>query len=225
MNLIDSIDPVGGIHYHSYGGYLLRPFGYNSSSTPDEATYAAWSAAMTEFNGYASGQCGDVLGYNANGDAVDWTYWNGGGHPTCMAMTVECDEGGFWGNQSNPSGLAALEEECRYMNIWICMMAPGSTGIEEQGGAEVPGAISVGRVWPNPASVQASVTVTMPSAGEASMRVLDISGRTVASMPQASLREGANLVDIPLEGLPSGVYIVSVSGAGLEAGSRFTVIR
>ena len=50
---------------------------------------------MTEYNGYACGQCGDVLGYNANGDAVDWTYWNGGGHPRCMAMTVECDEDGF----------------------------------------------------------------------------------------------------------------------------------
>lgn len=225
MGVIDSLDPIAGLHYHSYGGYLLRPYGYNNSNTADEATYAAWSAAMTQYNGYATGQCGDVLGYNANGDAVDWSYWNGAGHPRMMALTPECDDAGFWGSQSDTTAIATICAECRYMNKWICMTAPGFVGIEEQEGAEVPGAISVGQVWPNPASVQASVTVTMPSAGEASIRVLDISGRTVASVPQASLREGANLVEIPLEDLPSGVYILSVSGSGLDAGSRFTVIR
>ena len=225
MNLIDTIDPVGGIHYHTYGGYLLRPFGYNGSSTADEATYAAWSAAMTEYNGYAAGQCGDVLGYNANGDAVDWTYWNGGGHPRCMAMTVECNEDGFWGNQSDPSGLEALEEECRYMNIWICMMAPGFTGIGEQEGTPVPGGLAVGPVWPNPASASAAAMVTLVSPGAVDLRVLDLAGRVVASIPAMSLQEGANQVSIPVDGLPAGVYTLEVTGQGLGASSRFAVLR
>ncbi len=225
MNLIDSIDPVGGIHYHTYGGYLLRPFGYNNSNTADEATYAAWSAAMTEYNGYASGQCGDVLGYNANGDAVDWTYWNGGGHPRCMAMTVECGESGFWANQNNPSGLAAMEEECRYMNIWLCMVAPGFVGIGDASGTVPPVAVSAGPVTPNPASVQASMTVSMPHEGVVTVRVLDLAGRIVFEQPSVSVREGDNMVSVPVDGLPTGVYSLRVTCAGGEAGGRFTVVR
>lgn len=225
MSFIDSIDPAGGIHYHTYGGYLLRPYGYNNSNTPDEATYAAWSSAMTQYNGYASGQCGDVLGYNANGDAVDWTYWSGGGHTRCMALTVECDEDGFWGFQSNPSGLAAMEEECRYMNIWLCMTAPGFVGIEDASGTIPPAAISAGPVTPNPASMQASMTVFMPSTGAVTVRVLDLAGRIVFEQPSVSVGEGRNVVSVPVDGLPTGVYSLRVTGAGSEAGSRFTVVR
>lgn len=225
MAFIDSIDPVAGIHYHTYGGYLLRPYAYNNSDTPDEATYAAWSYEMTRHNGYVAGQCGDILHYNANGDAVDWTYWSGGGHPRCMALTVECDEDGFWDNQNDPSGLADMEEECRFMNIWLCMVAPGFVGIGDTPGTVQPVVVSAGPVTPNPASVQASMAVSMPYEGVVTVSVLDLAGRVVFEQPSVSVREGDNMVSVPVDGLPTGVYSLRVTCAGGEAGGRFTVVR
>ncbi len=224
QNFINLIDPVAGLHYHSYGGYLLRPYGYNNSNTPDETTYAAWSTAMTQYNGYDHGQCGDVLGYNANGDGVDWSY-AGSGHPKMMAFTPETGDNGFWGGQSDSSLIAEVCADCRYMNIWLCMVAPGFVGIEEEQGAALPGGFAIGRAWPNPASASASVAVTMPQAGDATVRVLDMAGRVVADISATGLREGENILQVPVADLPPGVYVLSATAPGGAAESRFTVLR
>lgn len=225
QNFINSIQPIAGMHYHSYGGYLLRPFGYNNSNTPDEATYASWSSAMTQYNGYAHGQCGDVLGYNANGDGVDWSY-AGTGHPKMMAFTPEVDDNGFWGGQNDTTLIANLCAECRYMNKWLCFNAPQFVGVEEESGSVVPGAFAIGPVTPNPVNSQASFTITLPSAQGVELAVYDISGRMVSRMGTTGLRIGDNTVTFLVpDDLPSGVYSVRASCGGLSNRMLFTLLR
>jgi len=86
-------------------------------------------------------------------------------------------------------------------------------------------AVSAGPVTPNPASVQASMTVSMPHEGVVTVRVLDLAGRIVFEQLSVSVREGDNMVSVPVDGLPTGVYSLRVTCAGGEAGGRFTVVR
>lgn len=224
QNFINAIDPIAAMNYHSYGGYLIRPYGYNTSNTPDEATYVAWSNAMTQYNGYSHGQCGEVLGYTSNGDACDWEYYSGAGHPRIMCFTPEVDDNGFWGGQSDSTLIATFCAECRYMNRYLCMVAPGFTGIEEEQGAPVTPTLSLGSVWPNPALSEVHAVLEMPSGGEFRAMIVDAAGRVVASVDD-EFRSGTGVVGMPVGDLPSGVYTMVVTGGGGSAGSRFTVLR
>ena len=225
MNFMDSIDPIAGMHYHTYGGDLIHPWNYNTSNTPDEATFNAWSAAMTQYNGYTYGQCGEVLGYTSNGDADDWSYWSGGGHPKCMIFTPECADNGFWGGQSDTTIIVNICNQCRYMNIWLCMTAPGFTGVEGGQGAQVSGSLSLGSVTPNPVTGSAGVVLTLPSPG-ASLAIYDVSGHKVSDVSTGTLRAGDNWVEFTVPGsVPSGVYLLRATSAGSVSDSRFTVLR
>jgi len=226
MNFINTIDPIAGFHYHAYGGYLIHPWNYNNSATPDEATYDSWSGAMCAFSGYAAGRCGEVLGYNSNGDADDWGYYSGSGHPKIMIFTPEVDDNGFWGGQSDSTVIVAICSQCRPMNRWLCMNAPSFVGISEQEGAPVPGQLTVGAVTPNPVSGSAAVLVGIDSPAGARLTVFDISGRSVAEVSTANLRAGDNFVQFTMPSdAPSGVYVLRASAGGATGESRFTVLR
>lgn len=61
------------ISYHSYGRYLLYPWGYIRATCPDDDIYASLADSMSEFNGYTWGPSGLIL-YVTNGDSDDWMY-------------------------------------------------------------------------------------------------------------------------------------------------------
>jgi hypothetical protein len=225
MNFIDSIDPIAQMCYHAYGGYLIRPWNYNTSNTPDEATYLAWSGAMTQYNGYTHGQCGEVLGYTSNGDADDWGYWSGGSHPRNMIFTPEVADNGFWGGQSDSTIISTICSQCRYMNIWLCMTAPGFVGIEGSEGATVPGSFSLGSVTPNPVTGSANVVLTLPSP-DATLAIYDLTGHVISTVGAGSLRTGENWIQFSMpSSAPSGVYILRAASGGAVSESRFTVLR
>lgn len=225
QNFINSIDPIAGFHYHAYGGYLIRPWNYNTSNTPDETTYNAWSVAMTAYNGYTHGQCGEVLGYTSNGDSDDWGYWSGGGHPKSMIFTPEVDDNGFWGGQSDTTIIQTICTQCRYMNIWLCMNAPGFVGIEQGEGSALPGDLSLGSITPNPVSGSASVILTLPSPG-ATLAIYDLTGRVISTVGTGTLRAGENWLQFSVpSNAPSGVYVLRATAGGAVSESRFTVLR
>lgn len=73
------------ITFHSYGQWIIYPWGYTDTiRTEEDFLYEAISREMARHNGYTCGQ-GSTLLYPANGDTTDWFHAN----RSCFAYTIE----------------------------------------------------------------------------------------------------------------------------------------
>ena len=93
------------LNYHTYGNYLLYPWGYISSPSPDNAIFDEFSTDMVAYNGYANGQPPAIL-YEVNGSSDDWMYGEQTTKPKIFAMTPEVGTTGFWPTQAEIFPLA-----------------------------------------------------------------------------------------------------------------------
>ena len=225
-DFIISIEPIAAMNYHTYGGYLLYPWGYENIPTPHQSTFESWGAAMTQYNGYQYGRAEQIL-YAVNGEQNDWCY-SGDSVPTILAMTPEVDDNGFWGGQNDSTLIADFCEECRYMNIWLCMTAPGFVGVEEQSWTSAGSPLEITALWPNPALSRVGFRLTVPMGTTVEeLVVFDITGRTVAEISIDDLQSGQNMINwsIP-ETVPAGIYTVRASdNSGQVVSKRFTILE
>lgn len=84
MHLVARENFVAGISYHTYGGWVLYPWGYQIAETPDHAVFADLAEAMASHNGYTPGVSSQLL-YQVNGEFADHGY----GVHGMMAYTFE----------------------------------------------------------------------------------------------------------------------------------------
>jgi hypothetical protein len=211
--LMEELSPLGGFNYHTYGGYLIYPWGYNNQPTPDQATFQSWGAQMAGPIGYEWGRCYEVLSYPSNGDACDWEYGDQG----MFFFTPEVDDNGFWGSQNDTTLIVTNNLECRSMNKLLCMNLLAGVGISDtetagMGGAAEP-MVTVSR---NPVSSVLSYALSGFSAPD--VFVVDIAGRMVARI------SGQGNWTVPAE-LANGVYHIVARENGVSAGSAFTLLR
>ncbi len=80
-------------------------------------------------------------------------------------------------------------------------------------------------VRPNPARDNAAVDVAIPDGGRAVVSVIDGLGQPAIDPITVELEPGQHTVQLPLGGLASGVYIVSVESNGRVSTSRLVVAR
>ncbi|GAB3651242.1 M14 family metallopeptidase [Glycomyces tarimensis] len=62
------------ISLHSYGEYIIVPWGYTDDPAPNDAAIRALGEQMAESNGYFVGTNGDTVGYGTSGTTDDMTY-------------------------------------------------------------------------------------------------------------------------------------------------------
>ncbi|MBS1260685.1 MAG: hypothetical protein MAG453_00001 [Calditrichaeota bacterium] len=101
-------------------------------------------------------------------------------------------------------------------------LAGGDRGFREAGLREGdPGFGEAGlHVAPNPFNETTVITVGLPAAGELNVAVFDITGRRVATLADGVHPPGAYRFTFAAGGRASGIYIVRVSGAGIETATR-----
>ena len=83
---------------------------------------------------------------------------------------------------------------------------------------------------PNPARGSTAVEFALPSAGDVTLRVFDVSGRSVASIERAGLAAGRhsldwNTRDMSGRKVPAGVYFYRVEGVAASKTHKVTVLR
>ncbi|MCD4702144.1 MAG: hypothetical protein K8S24_09850 [Candidatus Aegiribacteria sp.] len=219
----NSIDPVGSMHYHSYGGMVIYSWNYVNQPTDHQSTFQSWASAMTAQNGYQYGRCGQLM-YPSNGDACDWSY-DDSEHQTCLSFGVEVDDNGFWGSQNDSSAIAEFCAECRFMNILLCMNLINLTGIEINTEGVSTGILSVTGLSPNPVMNSLKFSARIPS-GSLFVTIFDLSGRRIDQFDLENLESGDCQLnwDVP-EDAPNGVYMLIIESGNHIAGSRFTVLR
>jgi hypothetical protein len=98
---------------HTYGNMYLCPFGYDNVLPygNDWPIYQEWLADISADNGYAAGPVPQVIGYYANGGAVDWHYGDQG----IFGISPEIGDD-FWPPQSDIIPMA--EENFPAIKYW-----------------------------------------------------------------------------------------------------------
>jgi carboxypeptidase T len=101
-----AIDFRAMISFHSYGQYILYPWGYTAAPAPDDASLGAVAGAMAGLMAgvqgtvYTDGQASRTL-YVTNGDTVDWAYsLRGAPAFTIELPPVDVDHGGFFNDEA-----------------------------------------------------------------------------------------------------------------------------
>lgn len=80
-------------------------------------------------------------------------------------------------------------------------------------------------VQPNPTSGTATVSFGLEAATDVRVAVYDVLGREVSVLEDGARAAGSHTVSVEIAGLPSGVYVVRLEGAGAALAQRFTVAR
>jgi hypothetical protein len=125
------------------------------------------------------------------------------------------------GGYTNSSGVASLNitsiptgDDCdvvvTYHNHhpWAGTVPVSGTGVGDGGIASV---LSLGRMIPNPVSVSAQISYTLPVAGDARLQVFDLSGRMVSTVTEGEQPAGIHTITWNADDgnghpVPDGVY-------------------
>ncbi|WP_199043933.1 M14 family zinc carboxypeptidase [Glycomyces salinus] len=62
------------ISLHSYGEYIIIPWGHTDRTAPNDAATRSLGQAMSDSNGYLVGTASETVGYGASGTTDDFTY-------------------------------------------------------------------------------------------------------------------------------------------------------
>lgn len=113
------------LNYHTYGNYLIHPFGFDKDSFPSETDLAAlidYSKEMFSYNGYTFGNCFQTLNYLSNGLAEDWYYGEQTEKPKIFAICPEVgsNNDGFWPATDR---IIPLADENLIPNIFFAQVA------------------------------------------------------------------------------------------------------
>jgi carboxypeptidase T len=82
------------LNYHTYGNYLVNPWGYLDHETEDSLIFRDFSFDLTAENRYIAGTDEQTVNYSTRGGADDFMY--GGTFEKTYAMTPEVGRTGFW---------------------------------------------------------------------------------------------------------------------------------
>jgi len=124
--------------------------------------------------------------------------------------------------QNIPFGLAIGEQKLIDALTFVI------TGTAAPAGAP-PGA-RIATIFPNPANPAATVAVDVPASGDVAVQVLDARGRAVRTLHRGWLDAGRHRWrwqgrDAAGRPLPSGVYLVRVTGPWTAASGRLMLVR
>jgi carboxypeptidase T len=86
-------------NYHTYGNYLIYPWGYSSKESDDSLLFRQWSYEMSFSNRYSIGTDMQTVGYSTRGNSDDYFY-SDSAKSRSYAMTPEVGTTGFWPVQS-----------------------------------------------------------------------------------------------------------------------------
>ena len=109
------------LNYHSYGNYLLYPWGWSPVPCDHDAIFHAHSEILTTENGYTNG-AGYTTIYPTNGGSDDWMYGEQTTKGLIYSYTPEVGSGdaGFWPPVSQ---IIPLCQENMYQNLMAARLA------------------------------------------------------------------------------------------------------
>jgi carboxypeptidase T len=114
---------------HTYGGYILYPWGYIDAETPDSLAYREFAALLTSQSGYLYGSGSELLGYPSNGSIRDWMYGEQTLKGKTFGYTIEIGDD-FWPSQSQifpiaQQNLSTMIYQTHLAGAYVELVDPG----------------------------------------------------------------------------------------------------
>ncbi len=94
-----SHDIKTAFNYHTYGNYIIYPFGYLSQENSDSLVYRDWTYEMTYSGRYTNGTDQQTVNYSTRGNSDDYMFGDTT-KPVTYTMTPEVGSTGFWPSSS-----------------------------------------------------------------------------------------------------------------------------
>jgi hypothetical protein len=120
-NFLASRKIKNALNYHTYGNYLIFPYGALPNETPDSLTFREFASDMTVYNNYTYGTDLQTVNYSTRGNSDDYFYdgdivLNSG---KIFAMTPEVGTTGFWPSQAEIFPLAIENVKPNLYYAWV----------------------------------------------------------------------------------------------------------
>ncbi|MCO4814557.1 MAG: Omp28-related outer membrane protein [Flavobacteriales bacterium] len=192
-------------------------------------------AGYAQTNYYAGGAEGVMGGYELLGDpvpAADMVY----DHVARGIQPSFAGEAGVFppvvnaGEQYSSTYSFTLPVEWNINNMHIIGLLIDNTGKIDNAGKSVVGFAGLNdlassttfTVFPNPATTSATINISLDNKSEVAVRVLDMTGKEVASKDYGVLAS-SSIINLNTVGYQSGVYLVEVTVNGQKATKRLII--
>lgn len=203
------------VNYHSYGGFVIHPYGWSRQSQKPGGIkgerLAEWSAEMSRVPDYFSGPAQQTLGYVAGGAQDDWLE----SVTDCHSFTPEAGNSadGFW---PEPERAYKVVQE----NMWPIVYGTANTGV-----AYRLSDLTVNWNTEDVITVEWSIRSTGLEDG---VGTLDVT--FYAQTAVAGLNNGPDIIDVATEVGPldsdaeSEVFSVKVETSAFAGKPAFTIV-
>jgi hypothetical protein len=185
------------LNYHTYGNYLIYPYGYLGRESDDSLTFRDWTYEMTRTGRYTNGTDLQTVNYSTRGNSDDFMYGDTT-KPRTFAMTPEVGTTGFWPSSALIFPLAV--ENLR-ANMHVAYAAGQATGLRSWRVTEgdLDGSVTRGE------SFQIDLRMRNAGLGDASTMtvtaVADVPWLTFPSSGTIPFLPARSEVDLPVSGI------------------------
>ncbi len=106
------------LNYHTFGNFLIHPWGFNDSATDEDALFKAMGRVMNKENNFLLGTGTETVGYTVNGTSDDWMYGEDIEKKKIYSMTPEVGYS-FWPSKVD---IDYLNRSCMWMNLSTALL-------------------------------------------------------------------------------------------------------
>ena len=173
------------------------------------------------------------------GGAVRWAPEGAAPAPDKLWTIESAGDGGVFTIRNRRQGRDYLSTDAERNVVWandtnrfprwlfVRVGDVGGAGIAAglRAGEAPPEALTLDRLRPNPTRGTARVRVGLPDDGPLAVEVFDVQGRLVSSLDGGDRGAGWHDVEVPLDGLAPGLYVVRLTAEGERAVRSVTVVR
>jgi hypothetical protein len=158
-----------------------------------------------------------------NGDTI-WAGLQKASNQSFLFSTT--DEGATWEAGAWPPSNPPLYDLAFFQNRLYAATGNGVWRYDlTSGSPALPGPPDWGPVWPNPATHQASMAVTLARAGAVHARLLDMAGgRPAREWRFGTFPAGSHRLDLDLRDLPAGAYVLEITAGNRRESRRLAII-
>ncbi len=177
----------------------------------------------------------DIYGLHLRPNGEPYDPWEQGGAPICNVNQIQRCPQVISLNRDGTTGIVALWEDSRgavfqqLENLYVQRVDDevefDSEAVAEGFNGATPTQISISPVFPNPFNSFTHLSYSLDREAHVVLNIYDLTGREVAGLVDASMKQGQHSAVWDASSLPSGVYMCRLSAGNSKATKKLVLIR